>query len=78
MNSNKCAEMQNAIKNYVKRNLPKDKNKAVIGVIHGGRVIINGVSYSYTPAVDMYFGDGDHVACLLPDSSIVAVVVGVL
>lgn len=77
MRSNNILEMQNAVKDWVKRNLPKDTNKAVTGVVKGNRVIIKNQSYSFTPVVDIYFADGDSVVCLLPDSGNVAVVVGV-
>lgn len=69
--------MNNAIVNYIKANLPKDPNKAHIGTIKGKRVVIDNKSYQFTPTVDMYFGDGDRVACLLPDNSNLAAVVGV-
>lgn len=76
MKSNAIIEMQNAIKNYIKRNLPKDENKAVTGRVSDGRVIVGNKSYPYVPAVDIYFESGDTVACLLPDSGNFAVVVG--
>lgn len=77
MKSNNIIEMQNAVKDYIRRNLPIDKNKAVTGVVHGGRVIVGNSSYPFVPAVDIFFGEGDRVACILPDSGITAVVVGV-
>lgn len=70
--------MNKAIINYINANIPKDQNQAHIGTVSGKRVFIGNNSYSYTPAVDLYFGDGDKVACLRPDNSNSAVVVGVL
>lgn len=77
MRSNVKLELQNTIRGYIKRNLPIDKNKAVTGVVHSGRVIVGNSSYPFIPAVDIFFGDGDRVACLLPDSGNIAAVVGV-
>lgn len=70
--------MQQAIMNYVKANMPKDENKAKFGRIYGNNVIIENKSYSYVSTVDLYFGDGDNVACIIPDSGNVAAIVGVL
>lgn len=78
MHSNDILEMRYAVKQWVLNHLPKDKNKAVTGVVHGNKVVIGLHSYPFIPAVNMYFADGDSVACLLPDSGNVAVVVGVL
>ncbi len=80
MKANAIIAMTNAIKAYIKRNLPKEKdiNRAVIGRVNGGRVIVGNNSYPYTPTVDVYFGSGDNVACLLPNSVNGAVVVGVV
>lgn len=70
-------EMQQAIIAYVKACLPKNPNKAKRGVVHGNRVVIGNKSYPYIPTVDMYFGEGDSVYCVLPDSGNMAAVVGV-
>lgn len=70
--------MQNAVTDYVKANLPKDINKAKFGVVQGDRVIIGNKSYGYVATVDLYFESGDSVACILPDSGNIAAVVGVL
>ena len=70
--------MNQAVVDYINANIPKDTNKAHIGTVSGNRVVVGNKSYSYTPAVDMYFGDGDRVACILPDNSNSAVVVGVV
>lgn len=77
MKSNAILEMQNAVKDYIRRSLPKVENKAVTGLVQGGRVVVGNKSYPYVPTVDLYFGDGDSVACLLPDSGNIAAVVGV-
>ena len=69
--------MNRAILDYISSKIPKDKNKAQVGTVSGNRVIIGSKSYNYTPTVDMYFGDGDRVACILPDNSSAAIV-GVL
>lgn len=76
--NSKMLSMQQAIMDYVRRNLPKDKNNAVTGVVRGGKVIIKNKSYPYVPTVDVYFGDGDYVYCILPDSGNVAAIVGVV
>ena len=70
--------MQKAIINFVLANIPKDTNKALIGTVVGNRVVIDNASFGYVPAVDLYFGEGSRVACLRPDQSNSAVVVGVL
>lgn len=72
------SEMNRAIINYINANIPEDPNKAHIGTVSGNRVVIGDKSYSFIPTVDLYFGDGDRVACLRPDNSSQAVVVGVL
>lgn len=69
--------MQWAIINYIESRIPKDKNKAHIGRIHDGTVIIGNKTLSYLPVVDMYFGEGDNVACILPEQTNQAVIVGV-
>lgn len=71
-------EMQQAIIRYIQSNIPKDPNKAHIGKVQDGRVIIGNSSYLYVPTVDLYFGNGDKVACLRPDNTNSAVVVGVM
>ncbi len=73
---NAILEMNNAIISYIKRNLPKDKNRAIAGRVQGGRVIAGNNSYPFIPVADIYFGNGDSVACLLPNSGNTAVVVG--
>ena len=70
--------MQKAIIAYIDSRIPKDKNKAQIGTVKGGRVFIGNNNYSYIPGVDLYFGDGSRVACIQPEQSNAAVVVGVL
>lgn len=70
--------MRKAIFNYINSKIPKEQNKAHIGTVSGNRVIINSFSYPYIPTVDMYFGDGDKVACIRPENTNAAVVVGVL
>lgn len=69
--------MNRAIIDYINAKIPKDPNQAHVGFVKNKRVIIGNKSYSYTPTVDMYFGDGDRVACLLPDNAISAAIVGV-
>jgi hypothetical protein len=71
------SQMNLAILNYIDSKIPKDKNAAQFGTINGGRVIVGNKSYSYIPTVDMYFSDGDKVACILPENSNSAAVVGV-
>lgn len=70
--------MNRAILDYIDSKIPKDTNKAHIGTVVGGRVVIGEKSYQYIPTVDMYFGDGDRVACILPEQTNSAAVVGVL
>ena len=71
------SQMNHAIIEYIKAHIPKDKNTAHIGTIKDGRVIIGNNSYGYVPTVDMYFGNGDKVAVILPENSSSAAVVGV-
>lgn len=71
------SEMNRAILNYIDSKIPKDTNQAHIGIVNGNRVVINNKTYSYTPTVDMFFTDGYRVACLLPENSNTAAVVGV-
>ena len=70
--------MNRAILEYIKANIPKDTNNAHVGRVEGGKVIIDNKSYGYVPTVDLYFGEGSRVACILPDKSNYAAVVGVL
>lgn len=70
--------MNRAIIAYIDAHIPKDTNKAHIGVVSGKRVIIGEKSYNYIPTVDLYFGDGSKVACILPENTNSAAVVGVL
>lgn len=70
--------MQQAIMNYINSKIPKNPNRAYKGRISGGRAIIDNKSYPYDPAVDIYFGEGDGVYCLLPDKGNYAAVVGVV
>lgn len=77
-NNEVIATMQRAIVDYIKSNMPKDRNHAVSGVIMGDRVVIGNKSYPYVPTVDVYFGEGDYVYCILPDAGTVAAVVGVV
>lgn len=71
-------DMNQAIINYIKANIPTDPNKAYVGTVSGNQVFIGNKSYAFTPTIDLYFGDGDKVACLLPDNYNSAAVVGVL
>lgn len=70
--------MQKAIIDYINSQIPKDQNKAHIGTVRGGRVVIGNSAFSYVPTVDMYFGEGSRVACIRPENTNEAVVVGVL
>lgn len=70
--------MNKAILDYINSKIPKDTNKAQIGTVAGNRVVIGNKSYDYIPTVDMYFGEGSRVACILPENSSSAAVVGVL
>lgn len=69
--------MNRAILSYIDSKIPKDTNKAQIGVVSGNRVVIGNKSYSFTPTVDLYFGDNSRVACILPENSNSAAIVGV-
>lgn len=69
--------MQQAILRYIDSKIPKDTNRAFSGTVQGNRVLIGNRSYNYDPAVDSYFGNGDKVYCLLPNSGYTAAVVGV-
>ena len=70
--------MNRAIINYINSKIPKDTNTAQIGTVSGNRIVIGNKSYGYIPTVDMYFGESSRVACILPDKSNLAAVVGVL
>ena len=70
--------MTNAILKYIDSKIPKDPNKAHIGRIENGRVVIGEASFPYIPTVDLYFGSGSNVACIRPSNTNDAVVVGVL
>lgn len=70
--------MQKAIMDYIESRIPKDKNKAQIGTVQNSRVVIDNNSYGYVPCVDLYFGEGSRVACIQPEQTNSAVVVGVL
>lgn len=71
--------MQSAVSNMVLNAIYRrtEHQKAQRGVIRGNNVVIGNRVMSYTPAVDVYFGDGDNVWCLVPDSGRTAVVIGV-
>ena len=71
------SQMNHAIIEYIKAHIPKDQNTAHIGMVKDGRVIIGNKSYGYVPTVDMYFGNGDKVAVILPENSSSVAVVGV-
>lgn len=70
-------EMQQAIINFIRACLPEIPNNARRGVVRGNRVVIGNKSYPYDPAVDLYFGEGSGVYCILPDQGNIAAVVGV-
>lgn len=72
------SEMNRAIIDYINANIPADPNKAHIGTISGDRVVIGDKSYNFVPTVDLYFGEGSRVACILPENTNSAAVVGVL
>lgn len=72
------SQMNRAIIAYIDAHIPKDTNQAHIGVVNGNRVVIGNKSYGFTPTVDMYFGEGSRVACLLPENSNSAAIVGVM
>lgn len=78
INKNKIISMQNAIIDYIRSQMPQDKNRAHIGTVHKGQVVIDNESFPYIPTVDLYFGDGSQVACIRPENSNTAVIVGVL
>ncbi len=72
------SEMNNAIIAYINSKIPKDQNKAHIGTVRGNSFIIGNNTYPYYPTVDLYFGDGDKVACLLTENTSEVAVVGVI
>lgn len=76
--SSAISVMQAAIIRYIRANIPKDPNRALVGTVKGKRVVIQNKSYVYDPAVDIFFQDGDNVYCLLPNGSNVAAIVGVV
>lgn len=70
--------MQTAIIRYIDSKIPKNLNKAQIGIIDGKKVhLTNGRTYFTEPVTDIYYGDGSKVTCLIPDGSGTAAVVGV-
>lgn len=70
--------MHKAIINYINSRIPKDRNKASIGTIKNNRVVIGNNNFSFIPGVDLFFGESSRVACLQPEQSSSAVIVGVL
>ena len=76
--TNNIVNMQQSIVNYIRSNIPKEKNNAVTGRIQGDRVVIGNISYSYVPTIDVYFGESDYVYCILPDDGSIAAIVGVV
>lgn len=78
MRNAKFLAMQQAVIDYINSRIPEDPNKAHIGTVDGGRVVIGEKSFPFKAAVDLFFGDGNRVACIRPDNSSSAVVVGVL
>ena len=77
MASQAIVNMQRAIISYINSEIPKDTNRAYFGYVKGKRVIIGNRSYKYDPVTDIYFSNGDRVACILPNSGNTAAVVGV-
>ena len=78
MKPNNLFSMQKAIIDYINSKIPKDPNKAHIGTFRKGMVTIGSETFSAIPVVDLRFDDGDRVACLRPENSNDAVIVGVL
>lgn len=70
--------MKNAVAGYVSQTIYKvsENMKAKRGIVNGGSVIIGNKVLPFTPAVDMYFQDGDAVWCIISDNG-TAVIVGV-
>ena len=77
MKQNALLSMQQAIIRYIDFQMPKDTNRAFFGTVNGKRVTIGNRSYTFEPVVDTFFGNGDSVACILPNSGNTAAVVGV-
>lgn len=72
------SSMQTAIIRYIDSKIPKNSNQAQTGIIKGNKVLLtNGRTYLTDPITDIYYGDGSKVACLIPDGSNTAAVVGV-
>lgn len=71
-------DMQESVVDWVKANMPRDINRAYFGTVHGNKIIIGNRSYDYIPTVDLYFEDGDSVACIMPNGGNTVAVVGVL
>lgn len=70
--------MQDAIIKYIEARLPKNINQAKVGVIDGKKVhLTDGRTLNFEPVTNIYFGSGSKVACLVPDNSNTAAVVGV-
>ena len=53
-----------------------DSKGVSYGYIEGSSVIINGISYPYSLAVEININQGDYVACILTQDRYTAVVVG--
>ena len=53
-----------------------DSKGVSYGCIQGSSVIINGISYPYSLAVEININQGDYVACILTQDGYTAVVVG--
>lgn len=77
MNTAALNTMQGTISRYIRSKAKAQSNDDRVrkGTIQGNRVMIDGHSYYYDPAVDIRFSDGDTVYCLLTSSGI-AVIVG--
>lgn len=78
MRSANIKDMQEAVMSWVKANMPRDTNRAHFGRVCGNKILIGNQTYNYIPTVDLYFENGDSVACIMPDSGNVVAVVGVL
>lgn len=68
--------LREAIKSYMDSAINNKKNTAVRGVVSQGRVIIGGRHYAYDTAVDIQFGEGEAVWCVISDDGQTAVIVG--
>ena len=68
--------MQNAIIRYINSKIPKDTNKAQVGTVNGKYITVGNRTYYGDPVTDSYYGDGDRVYCLLPNSGRTAAVIG--